>query len=387
MARRGRFGGWGWALCAGVLAALLVLLLAGCASRGVVGQRRQLESELRARGLDPAQIVVPFRLSEDMKRWVHATVPERGRDPEKLHALLGALVDKAGLKLEYESDRTATAEEVFASRRANCLAFACLFLGMAREVGVPVYFVDVRDLQSFSREGDLVIVAGHVTAAYGPPEQRLLLDFTLGQTVKYREVSPISDLRAIAMYYTNLGARMLRDNDVEKARERLETAVRIDPELAGAWVNLGVARRRGGDQVGAEVAYRKALEADPATVSAYENLAALLRREGKEAEATELLALTDRKDNRNPFNYLDLGDLALRHGRRQEAERFYRRALRLSHGDPEPYAALGLLALADGRDKDARRWLRRAQDQKGPPGEHVAELAARLSGGATGGTR
>ncbi|MGE5233126.1 MAG: tetratricopeptide repeat protein [Acidobacteriota bacterium] len=384
MTQGGRFVRQGAAIATVALVAVLGALAGGCASSGVAAQQRDLEAQLRARGFAPGQVIIPFQLDEEMKRWVHSAVPERGRPEAKLHTLLEALVDKAGLQLEYESDRTATAQEVFASRRANCLAFANLFLGMAREIGVPVYFVEVRDLQSFAREGDLVIVSGHVTAAYGPPEGRLLLDFTLGQTVKYRQVSAISDLRAIAMYYSNLGARLLREGQVEKARTWLETAVRVDPELPGAWVNLGVARRRGGDLAGAELAYRRALEADPATLSAYQNLAALLRRQGKDAEAAELLALTDRKDNRNPFSYLDLGDLALRHGRTQEAGRFYHRALRLSREDPEPYAALGLLALAGGHPQDARRWLRKARQQTGPPGLHLAELEAQLAHPAAG---
>lgn len=360
-------------------AGLACALLAGCASsRVAAGKERELAASLRQRGLDPAQIIVPFALTDEMKAWAHANVPTGRSADDRLKALLQALIAKAGLQLEYESDRTATAAEVFGDHKANCLAFANLFLGMARELGLAVYFVEVRDLQNFIREGDLVIVSGHVTAGFGPPEQRTLLDFTLGQTASYRQISPISDLRAIAMYYSNRGARMLRDNDVDSARRWLETAVAIDPELAGGWVNLGVARRRTGDEAGAEAAYRKALEADPTMLSAYQNLAVLLRRQGKEAEAVELLALTDRKDNRNPFNYLDLGDLALRHDRLAEAERFYRKALRLSRDDPEPYAAMGLLALRGGRAEDAQRWLQRARKQSGARGVHTSELESRL---------
>lgn len=346
-----------------VAGALLGIGVSGCATTKVSAHlEHRLRDQIRERGLDPQQIIVPFDLSPEMEQWLATNVQLAGSPEERLKGLLRAIVSQqGGLGVSYQSDLTITAEEVFRTRKANCLAFTNLFVGLARELGVEVNFLLVEDLQSFVREGDLVVVSDHMTAAYGKPPDRLVLDFTPGEVREYRETRELSDLLAVAMYYTNRGAGFLRSGDERAALQWLETAVKLSPDLAGAWTNLGVARRRTGDLGGAEVAYRRALEADAGALSAYQNLAALLRLRGQEQEANELLTLTARRDNRNPYTFLDLGDLSLRYGRLAEAEGYYRRALRLDRESPEPYAAMGILRLNAGNTKDARDWLRKAQ--------------------------
>lgn len=360
------------------LAAVLAssaLAAAGCASMTTSSQaEHRLRDEIRDRGVDPDTVIVPFALSDEMRTWMDANIQHAGSAEEKLKGLLRSIVSNAGgLGVSYQADFTVTAADVFRTHRANCLSFTNLFVAMARELGVDVYFLLVEDLQSFAREGDLVVVSDHMTAAYGQPPDRMVLDFTPGEVREYRETRELSDLVAVAMYYTNRGAGFLRAGDERSAVEWLDVAVKLAPELAGAWTNLGVARRRTGDMQGAEVAYRRALETDATALSAYQNLAALLRLRGQEQEANDLLALTARRDNRNPFTFLDLGDLSLRYGRFEEAEGYYRRALRLDHEGPEPYAAIGILRINTGKTKDAVNWLRKAQDRD-PKNDRVLRL-------------
>jgi Flp pilus assembly protein TadD len=367
-----------------VAGAAVLLFVAGCASTNG-GASRDLAAALRARGLDPAQIEIPFAVDQEMKAWAEKMTLPHGEPKDKLQQLLNALLAKQGMNLEYQGDYTVTAKEVFRTGRANCLSFTNIFVGLARELGVPAYFVEVKDLQGFNKEGDLIIVSGHVTAGYGEMGEQTLLDFTLGKAKEYRQVRQISDLTAIALFYSNRGAHLLREGDNAAALGWLKTAVKLDPELPGSWVNYGVALRRVGDRAGAEASYRRALEVDPNTLAAYQNLAALLRLDGKEGEALDLLAMVDRRDNRNPWSFLDLGDLNLRHGRLSVAERFYTKAMHLSEDDPETYAAMGLLSLEQGNPAAARRWLRKAEHQKTPGGARTVELQQRLArdGGKT----
>ncbi len=374
----GRRLSWAATAASGLCGA--ALLAAGCALRDPhLATAADLEPLIRERGLVPAEIVVPFEIDEPMGRWARAAVPAVGTPQEKLQGLLRALISSRGLGLTYEADLTVSARDAFASRRANCVTFTNLFVGLARELGLPVYFVLIEDVQKFTKEGDLVVVSDHMTAGYGEPHQRLILDFTPNQTAEYRSIRELSDVTAVAMFYSNRGAALLRAGESAPAVSWLRTAVALDPELAGGWTNLGVALRRGGNPAAAEDAYRRALEADPASIPAYQNLAALLRLRGHEREAMDLLALTNRRDNRNPFNFLDLGDLSLRHGRLEEAERFYRKALRLGGDGPEPYAAMGVLRLAAGDAQQARRWLRRAEGRD-PANQRVQQLKRMLQG-------
>lgn len=357
------------------------LLAAGCASSGAGNlDSGDLDRELRNRGLEPSGVVVPYAINEEMRAWAHRLVPQDTEPEKRLETLLAGLVDPDKLKVVYEPRYTATAEEVFQTRRANCLAFTSLFVGMAREIGVPAFFLDVDDIERFEKEGDLVVVSGHVSAGYGTGSEIKILDFSAAPQTSYRKVRRISDLTAIALFHSNRGGELLRTGKHEDALPWLQKAVTIDPELPGAWINYGVALRRGGDLVKAEEAYRKALEIDPQAVSAYQNLAALLRHQGKQREAEDLLALSGTLGSRNPFIYLSLGDLSLAHGRVDEARRFYKRAMRLYRDSAEPYAAMGIAALASGDAGEAHRWARKALaiDQEN---QRVKLLVARLGGG------
>jgi len=362
-----------------------VLLAAGCllgagacrsTSLNMAGDL-ELQQELRARGVDPASVTVPWRLTAEMRQWVHHAVPDNLGNEERLQKLLSALLGSDGLALVYKAGTTSTAQEVFASHQANCLAFTSIFVGMAREVGVPVFYLDIGDIEKFERDGNLVIESGHITAGYGSGSQLRILEFTPIAAPSYRQLHRISDQTAVALYYSNRGAELLRGGSDREALGWLQKAVALDPELARAWINYGVALRRTGNAAGAEAAYRKALEDDPSSVAAYQNLAALLFVAGRGREAGELMALSGKLDSRNPFNYLALGDVSLGQGRIEEARRFYRRAQHLEGASADADAALGQLALATGDRREARRWLHKAVSRDSD-NDRVQRLAAQL---------
>ena len=225
-----------------------------------------------------------------------------------------------------------------------------------------------------------MVVSGHVSAGFGTGKDLKVFDFSPNPERQFRPVRSISDQTAIALFYSNRGAEMLRAGQGVEALRWLQTAVRLDPDNARPWINLGVAERRNGNLDKAEAAYRRALVIDAGASSAYQNLATLLRLKGQVKEADALSTLAARLDRRNPFNYLALGDISLGNGRYDEARRFYKRALGLEHKGgqgAEVYAAMGQLALAQGDAQEALTWLKKAIsiDQENP---RVRGLAARL---------
>jgi tetratricopeptide (TPR) repeat protein len=346
-------------------ASVAVTALASCASTGQTRtvSRVEIESLLRSRGLEPTHVVVPYRLSADMKKWLVEHVPKALPNHEdRIVYLSRSLFQSPDFQIEYIRGYTGTAMEVFETHQANCLAFTLLFIGMARELGVPAYFLEVRDSENYRKEGDLIVVSDHVAVGYGPSHDLRIIDFGAREDAPYRRITLIDDYRAIAMFYSNRGAEELRSGRFDEALDWLRSAVAIDPEYAGSWVNLGVAHRRSGDIENAEIAYRTALELDLNSTSALQNLAALLHFKGQEEEALDLLALADKASNRNPFTYLTLGDLHMRHGRMAEAGRFYRKAIKRQGENAESLAAMGLWTLEQGDQKSARTWLKRAED-------------------------
>ena len=361
-----------------LLAATLPLAAAGCATGNTGLTRAELAHHAAARGLPAERVVLPFAVDDEMRAWLGEEIDHHGRFPQRLELLLHALLAPEERGVTYEPGFTGTAAEAFEQRRANCLGFTNLFIALAREIGVPVYFLAVDEVEDFEKERDLVVVSRHVTAGYGPSHELTVLEFSLGPNVDYRSLRKLDDVTAAALYYSNRGAELVRAGEIEEARRMLEVATGLDGELPIAWVNLGVALRRGNDLEGAELAYRRALEIDPRTPSAYHNLASLLQLRGREREADELLAEISRFGTRNPYNYLTLGDRALERGELERAHRFYRKALRLYRDDPEPYAALGRWAWEAGDPEAARLWLERAR-RRGAENERVRELAGRLA--------
>jgi Flp pilus assembly protein TadD len=360
------------------LSLLCLALTAACSSLAPgLAAEPELVRQLRARHVDPASVIIPWQLNDEMRSWAHKHVPDQLPTDQRLDRLLAVLMGQDGLDLTYQVGATGTAEEVFASRHANCLSFTSLFVGMARELGVDAFYLDVGDVEKFEREGTLVVESGHITAGFGSGSLLRILEFTPIGKANYRQLHRISDLTAIALFYSNRGAELLRKSQERDALVWLQKSVVIDPELARGWINLGVALRRTGDAAGAEAAYRKALESDPAAVAAYQNLAALLFAAGRAREGDELMALSGKLDIRNPFNFLSLGDVALAHGRFEEARRFYRKAERLEGAGAEAEAALGQLALAKGDKREARRWFHKAAARDGA-NVRVKALAAQL---------
>lgn len=360
--------------------ALAAFTAVGCASAPApeLGWLPALRGEIAARGLDPEEIGVPFELDDAGRAWLAEERKAGEPEGDPLVHLLARMVADDGLAIHYERSFTATAAEVMRKRKANCLGFVNLFVALAREMGLDAFFVAVDDRPIYDREGDLVLISDHVSAGFGGGSDLRLLDFQEGENPEYKNVRAVSDLEALAKYYSNRGAELVREDKAKEGKLWLETAVKIAPLLPASWVNLGVARRRTGDLPGAEVAYRTALEADPRTLSAYQNLAALLKLRGQEEEAIRLLAATEKAGNKNPYSYLSLGDWNRESGRLVEARRCYKRALLLDGHKAEPYAAMGEVELAGGHPDRARRWLRKAQ-KLDPADERAAQLEQRLA--------
>ena len=323
--------------------------------------RARLATQIEALGLNPSEITFPDSLTEEMRQWLENSVRRGPSEKETVDRLLGALTDPHGLGLLYVPGYTGTAEEVFLTRKANCLAFTHLMVGMSRELGISAYYVNYELAERFSRSGDLIVVSGHVSAGYGSGTESYLLEFGAVVDVDGRRPRPISDLNALARYYANRAAELLRDGEVEEALEWAETSKRLDPTLVEGWNNLGVALRRSGRVDQAEQAYLRATEVDPGYHVAYHNLFALMLFRGHSEAASEILDLLARRENRNPFIYLELGDQSLAARRLEEAGRFYKRASKLGEGLAETWAARGGWALAAGKVGKARRWLRKAQ--------------------------
>ena len=163
-----------------LLSMVAALSFAGCGTSGFRNVTpKEFDTILRARGV--RELVVPFRVTEEMRIWLQEAVPPTQREDMRLTRLAEKLLPGGELDIAYERDANLTAAEVFEQQRANCLSFTLLFVGLAREVGVKAFFVQVRDIETYQREGDLVILSDHVAVGFGPVHSMRVIDFARGR--------------------------------------------------------------------------------------------------------------------------------------------------------------------------------------------------------------
>jgi tetratricopeptide (TPR) repeat protein len=317
--------------------------------------------------LVPADVVPLARedvlaLTPEMREWLHSQVPSTLPPTDRLNLLVRRLQATDGGALRYDAWFTASAAEAFAAHRFNCLSFSHLVVAMARELGLRAYYIEARYRQRYDREGDLVLLAGHITVGWGDSTSRWVVEFGNEARLDTARVRELDDVRALAMHYANLGAAELRRGNPEKALSALATAIDVDPRAAGAWVNLGVALRRRGDPAAAEAAYRRAIAADPEMVPGWANLYSILRTSGRGREASALVADIMDLNNRDPWLLLAMGEECMGARDFACASRLFKRARAEAHDEAAPAAALAVLALAQGDQAKARKWVRRAEE-------------------------
>jgi len=309
----------------------------------------------------PATVEDVLAVTPEMRAWAHREVPAAGSAPERLDALVRRLQASDGAGLVYDPWFTAGAAQTFAARRFNCLAFSHLVVALARELGLPAYYVEAHGSERYGREGDLLLLAGHVTVGWGEGIQRWVIEFGDEQRIDPHRFQRIDDRRALALHYTNVGASSLRAGDVPGALSALAAAVRVDPRAGAAWVNLGVALRRRGMLDRAEQAYRRAIAVEPEVLPAWANLHALLLATHRAGDAAHLLDQVSKRPHRDPWLLLAMGDECVSTGDLRTARRLYEQAHDVAPDEAAPRAALAALALKNGDDRGARRWLRRAE--------------------------
>ena len=137
--------------------------------------------------------------------------------------------------------------------------------------------------------------------------------------------------QALILY--NLGMCHTELGFPDKAIAALEKCLRIQPDLANAWVALGVARMKKGNQAEAKQALEKALVIDEDNPYALRNLGAVLGNAGDYRAAVELLLRARRID---PIDPLTLYGLALSHhelGERDNADRYLKELINMGGPD------------------------------------------------------
>lgn len=343
-------------------ASVLSALLAGCAGLPVSPEAQGVAAEelqaADAAGLSLAEAGIAS-LDDDVRAFLAAQV-SGGDDSRRLRSLLEAVIENPRFHVEYD-EQTRSASETFRAMRGNCLSFTNLFVGLAREVGLDVSYQEVEIPPTWSLHGDDFVLSRHVNAVVrlrGRPSR--VVDFNMAEFRLVYPRRPISDERAAAHYYSNLGVERMQAGERVLAREHFQRALALDPSFAQAWVNLGIWYQREREPGLAEASYLQALRVSPREYVAMSNLASLHEKRGRPEMAHWFRRRVAQYRIQNPYYHYQLALGAYRTADYARAASRLREAIRRSGDDATFHSLLGLVYSHQGKVASARRELLRA---------------------------
>lgn len=295
-----------------------------------------------------------FGISPEMKQFLDDHIPPGTPRGQRAWRLAVLMTDPYILQFRYNPAITLPPAETFTQRTGNCLSFSLMLVAMAREVGVPASFQEVVLEPDYSSINDTYVNSRHINVVLGRGHEVYLIDVS-GQILDDAvRSSRISDNKAAAQYYNNLGVNALLDNNLPTAWVRFSQAISTDPGLAYLWSNLGVVYNRNGQVRDAEWSYQKALAVDNRDNIATNNLFVIYQQEGRFEEAAKLERKVERHRKRNPYYLAHLASEALSSREYQQAINLLQQSISIDDDEYRFHGALAQAHYLAGNHDDAR---------------------------------
>ncbi len=305
-------------------------------------------------------LVNPFALDDAIKEEVAKDVGYRGTPIDRIRRIIAFLNDKGYINFKYEANMSLTAVEAFHARKGDCLSYTNLFLGIARYLRVPVYFIHVSEARAYYEHDGTFFVSSHMAVGYGggrvgggQSPYTVVVDFT-------REVSDwrlwiyesVNDTAAFALFYNNVAVDHMVDGDLPYADKLLSFLLEKQPRVKELYNNLAVLRMREGRYQDALALLQKGILQFPGFQSFYTN-AVLAARGAHQPVLAERLSEQGRQVARHdPFFLFNQGVEDYSKGRYAAAIDAFKNALKRQASNPFIYAWLARVYLADGKSEE-----------------------------------
>lgn len=300
-------------------------------------------------------------LSPEMVEFLEENVKYTYNDTERIRRLLSAMMRSGQFELIYD-DSTRTAQETFRAGRGNCLSFTNLFVGMSRHLGLKAYYQEVDIPPDWSATGQAYLISQHVNVYIELKQgSSRVVDFNFYELDDKYKSNVISDQRARAHYFNNIGAEKMLEGESSLAYANFRESLREDHGFSPAWINMGILHRREGFPNYAEAAYFEALESSPNNLMALSNLANLY----EELEMPELARKYEQQvishRMKNPYFRYDKANEAFLEGDYETAIENLKYAIRKYDDEDQFYYLLSLSYLMSGDRRNAERWMEKAE--------------------------
>ena len=246
---------------------------------------------------------------------------------------------------------TYTASEALEHSAGNCLALAILTTGLARLANVEIEYQLVDSAPVFESRANHIRRSLHVRSllidpAWEPPEGHFVLSRP-GINIDYfpstlmRFIRNIDESEYFAMYYRNIAADAIEEQDLGQAYWLLMESLDLSPASPESLNMLAIVFDRAGDKRKSEEIYRYGIQYADRRVSLLRNYGIFLRREGRVAEAEEIDAMLAEQNDPNPFDWIYAGLEAYNDGEFRKAIDLFGKSVQLA-----PYLHEGHFGLA-----------------------------------------
>lgn len=264
-----------------------------------VGSAAKLIEEGRRRGLPMAS---PIELDAGTARWARETLGTFGDPTMRLRRLKNFLTDETTGGFVYTPNLSLTAREALQVRRGDCMAYANVFVSLARAVGLPVYFVHVTEVLSHYEHAGRFFTSSHVAVGYGSGPSSVVFDLTTEnrdwKLAVYRE---IDDAAAVALFYNNVAVDVMTGGRLGPAEALLRYLLEAEPQLEELYNNLGVLLNRRGRFAEALSVLQRGMVVSPSYKPFFTNGLIAARGAGRPELAREIEERGQTIAERNPY--------------------------------------------------------------------------------------
>jgi Flp pilus assembly protein TadD len=337
---------------------------------------------------DPAQLIEDrqvLAVSAEMREFLDDNVIRNASGYVKLHQLLYSIINEKSFGLEYD-ETTRTASETFRLRQGNCLSFSNMFVALARDLDLDAEFQEVEIPPDWTYRDDAFILNRHVNVSVNlGTAGHHAVDFNMEEFSSTYDRHTVSDNRALAHYYNNLGVESMQAGDTAAALGYFRKALgEKDHRFSPAWTNLGVLYQRHRQTAHAEAAFLEAVRVDRSNVVALSNLVNLYEQQGDVERSSDYRKRVERHRRKNPYYRYHRARDAFLAGDYDTAIGHLKFAIRKRKHEDQFCFLLGLCYLQKGDEEAARRWMDRAEQiaSNDTVKRHYANKIERLLSGA-----
>lgn len=362
-----------------LLALCAITLLSSCAAvpenastlkNNDVTASMVINSSLLLGGQEPEDLsqIDILELTPGMITFLNNHVGDVHNRNARLRLLLFAVIGAGQFDLIYD-DSTRTAMETFRDQRGNCLSFTNMFVAMARYVDLDASYQEVEIPPAWSVSGHSFLFNQHINVFIDlENDVPRVVDFNMTNfNVNYKR-RVISDQRARAHYFSNMGVEYMLAGDTALAFAYFREGISEDKSYSPAWVNLGILYRREGYPDYAEAAFLKAVEIDRSNLVAMSNLSSLYHEQGHTELAEQYRGQVESHRMRNPYYRYRAAQADFVNGDYDAAIENLKYAVRELKNEGSFYMLMSLSYLMKGDREAAQGWMKKAED--------VTELAA-----------